>query len=459
MRKIVFILMLIAAVSVYGKTPNGTFVNNSTPYKWTELSKEIVSACDENACRFSVDLEMLDGVVYLTMNGVPSSLDWYGPNSNEVCFVDFGEEDNEVIWRHILKAAYDYPALYNNIRMKYMVEGVPEGEKMLGFEISYRTGEAFAGEKVNLYDGCRYHIEATSENCNIRNCRKVPFYDMEWVVYNPCDNSGSERFFRIRYGSKGEINCRPNENPNDMRFDYDMLYPVMMCEGEKFEAEKADTVAYMSAFYRLNGTTSVRACDVEIPSEFWGTGLAEATVNPSKWPNFNGTSDILDTYMMISKDERFFNYYDFTDERFGMGFPTETGTIETPVGTLDYLDLDGGHAHASWKARWVEIIGAVGDGYASNLPYPVYSLPEGATPAHLLYVRDVVTNEILWGDASKDSGYNGIEGIAPEPAEGVSAAEGESRFFDLQGMEVRNPGRGIYIRVREGKAEKVLISE
>ncbi|MDE6157874.1 MAG: Por secretion system protein, partial [Muribaculaceae bacterium] len=42
---------------------------------------------------------------------------------------------------------------------------------------------------------------------------------------------------------------------------------------------------------------------------------------------------------------------------------------------------------------------------------------------------------------------------APE----IPAAEGTVRYFDLQGMPVANPGKGLYIRVLNGKATKVLI--
>lgn len=459
MKRIVFILMLISSIGIYGKTPNSTFINNSTPYKWTELSKEITTACDEYASRFSVDLEMAGGVVYLTMNNVPSSLDWYQSESNEACFVALDEENNLIEWRHILKAAYDYPALYNNIRMKYKVEGVPEGEKKFLFSVMYRGKFCEVERTANLYNGCSYHMEVDENSLAESKFRKVPFYDMEWVVYNPCDNSGNARFFRMRYGTESEINGRPNDVPNDNRFYYDMLYPIQMCEGKKFEREKARTIAYMSAFYKLDGTTSVRACDVDIPSEFWGTGFPESTVNPSKWPNFRGSSDVIDTYMMVSKDEQFFNYYDFAGNSFGVGFPAESGKVETAAGTLGYRDIKSGDSGDSWKARWIEVLGAVGDDYASNLPYPVYSLPEGVTPAYLLYVRDVETNEILWGDASEDPDYLGVEEIEPESAEGfVPECEG-CRYFDLQGMEVRNPSRGIYIRVCGGKTEKVFISD
>ena len=40
---------------------------------------------------------------------------------------------------------------------------------------------------------------------------------------------------------------------------------------------------------------------------------------------------------------------------------------------------------------------------------------------------------------------------------GGEAYEGETLWFNLQGQRVDNPGRGVYIRVRGAKAEKVLV--
>lgn len=44
----------------------------------------------------------------------------------------------------------------------------------------------------------------------------------------------------------------------------------------------------------------------------------------------------------------------------------------------------------------------------------------------------------------------GVEGIASDDA------EGDVRYFNLQGVKVENPAEGIYIRVANGKAEKII---
>ena len=49
----------------------------------------------------------------------------------------------------------------------------------------------------------------------------------------------------------------------------------------------------------------------------------------------------------------------------------------------------------------------------------------------------------------------GIEDIDVENAEAIED-DGDARYFNLQGLEVKNPGEGIYIRVANGKATKIL---
>lgn len=42
---------------------------------------------------------------------------------------------------------------------------------------------------------------------------------------------------------------------------------------------------------------------------------------------------------------------------------------------------------------------------------------------------------------------------------GIEAAEGEAAYFNLQGVKVANPERGIYIRILNGKATKVILND
>lgn len=41
--------------------------------------------------------------------------------------------------------------------------------------------------------------------------------------------------------------------------------------------------------------------------------------------------------------------------------------------------------------------------------------------------------------------------------EGIEAAEGAAEYYNLQGVKVANPGQGVYVRVLNGKAAKVML--
>ncbi|MDE5813310.1 MAG: hypothetical protein K2H72_03400, partial [Muribaculaceae bacterium] len=56
-----------------------------------------------------------------------------------------------------------------------------------------------------------------------------------------------------------------------------------------------------------------------------------------------------------------------------------------------------------------------------------------------------------------DEGYFCFYG---EVGNGVAAAEiaaGKARYFNLQGCEVTNPSNGVYIRIVNGKSEKITV--
>lgn len=57
---------------------------------------------------------------------------------------------------------------------------------------------------------------------------------------------------------------------------------------------------------------------------------------------------------------------------------------------------------------------------------------------------------IIKGTVDDSNVSTGIEGIAPE-------ANGEAVFYNLQGVRVENPQHGIFIRVANGKSEKVVL--
>lgn len=60
-----------------------------------------------------------------------------------------------------------------------------------------------------------------------------------------------------------------------------------------------------------------------------------------------------------------------------------------------------------------------------------------------------------WTDIAAFNIPTAIEDIDVENGEAIEE-EGDARYFNLQGLEVKNPGEGIYIRVANGKATKIL---
>ena len=127
-----------------------------------------------------------------------------------------------------------------------------------------------------------------------------------------------------------------------------------------------------------------------------------------------------------------------------------------------------------YQGRWESGIGPVGEDYASNLPYPVYSLPEGVTPTRLLYVRDINTNEVLWGDPKLDPAYNSVgeltndnDNFAVYGGQGIITVESEGtvRIYTTAGTLLTtvscpttvSAAPGLYIAVSGSSSRKILV--
>ena len=84
---------------------------------------------------------------------------------------------------------------------------------------------------------------------------------------------------------------------------------------------------------------------------------------------------------------------------------------------------------------------------------------DGATttvPADLKdHYYEIEVQPFNWTDIAAFNIPTAIEDIDVENAEAIEE-EGDARYFNLQGLEVKNPGEGIYIRVANGKATKIL---
>lgn len=84
---------------------------------------------------------------------------------------------------------------------------------------------------------------------------------------------------------------------------------------------------------------------------------------------------------------------------------------------------------------------------------------DGATttvPADLKdHYYEIEVQPFNWTDIAAFNIPTAIEDIDVENGEAIEE-EGDARYFNLQGLEVKNPGEGIYIRVANGKATKIL---
>lgn len=81
--------------------------------------------------------------------------------------------------------------------------------------------------------------------------------------------------------------------------------------------------------------------------------------------------------------------------------------------------------------------------YCISLIYSIFVLPDGKTRSGLMYFP----------------GYS-VEGIDGDNTTGVNAVEtatGDVKWLDMQGNNVKSPAHGLYIRIEDGKAVKVML--
>lgn len=353
--------------------------------------------------------------------------------------------------------SHDYSPIICDV--VYSIADFPDGEwNVLGHiwsntEDSGEISPYFEDRRgLSIKDGCKYILRPKEERIEDRwnYCFDSYFYRHEWVVCNESGESGTSEFFKMRFKDE-PIKEKINGGEEEI-----FMYPLFMSASQTFDEMSATAIAYMGVSH--DKTIYVKAADADIPTSFWGTGIAEATTNPINWRNFKDGNEPVKLYEFGSGATNDFRYYNFISDRYVYGFKRDGGIAETVFGNMNKTDITSSAnpetdpLEAKWHGEWINGIGAAGDWYASNLPYPVYDLPDGVTPSRLLYVRDIKTNEILWGDASKDPGYMGVEKIGED-----AVNDGETHYYNLQGIEEKNPENGIYIRIKNGEAEKVLL--
>lgn len=82
--------------------------------------------------------------------------------------------------------------------------------------------------------------------------------------------------------------------------------------------------------------------------------------------------------------------------------------------------------------------------------YDVTMTIEGATAGEMFYLWFNVTNNQMMVSTNPNAGDT-TEGI-----DGITIENGEAQYFNLQGVRVANPEKGIFVRVQNGKAVKVV---
>lgn len=395
---------------------------------------------------------------------LPDSSDEFEQECHDITFGYYLTESNKMF--DFDRITY-YPIAYDPFESNdyspiicdvvYMIADFPDGEwNVLGHiwsntEDSGEISPYFEGKCLSIKDGCKYILRPEKDVLSRWNfCFDSYFYRHEWVVCNDNGESETSEFFKMRFKDE-PIKEKINGGEEEI-----YMYPLLMSRSTTFDETDATAIAYMGVSH--DKSIYVKAADADIPTSFWGSGMAEATTNPLQWRNFKDGNEPVKVYEFGASGKDDFQYYNFVNDRYVYGFKRDGGIEETVFGDMSKInvsataDPETEPQTANWHGEWLNGIGAVGDWYASNLPYPVYDLPEGVTPSRLLYVRDIKTNEILWGDASKDPGYMGVEKIVED-----ASGEGETHYYNLQGIEEKNPENGIFIRVRNGEVEKVLL--
>lgn len=304
----------------------------------------------------------------------------------------------------------DYISLLCNVENCYKVEDVDNeitgikfvyDDNMIGLGLNYypislyHAGDLKKGEAITL-------TPAENQNSQLVSTIK------EWVIYNPSDSDGKPRIFRLRFHD-GEFSPTM-----DHYYRYLWLY-----EGTEFDASKATKIARVSD----EGNNQCIPENVTVPASFWGTGF-KSTPKLSDWCSSQNVHYV--PYCINGRDSEFDVYnsafgvlhgYAISDDPIIVNGKHEGHIIVTETGYKADENLP-------WKGEWITGIGAVGDTYASNPIYPIYELPEGVTPAYLLYVRNIANNTIIYGDSALDPdfallkaepGLLGIENIIGEP--------------------------------------------
>lgn len=388
-----------------------TFASFSQPVNFTLESSDKVDdfSFDSTVKSIVVSLQRNGNDILITLTNVLAT----HTESNAKCritpvFVSFLDGDNlDVVLT--LKESGEYTNGWEDLgyqKLTYRVLDVLTAVSAV--RVNYNAnmvsfgGPAYVPEKYHFVGTLSETPVIISNPENVASSLISPL--KEWVIYNPSDSNGNSRFFRLRFS-----NAYPNESFTSTYRD------LMLYEGSEYNADTATKIAS----YTDHEEGSCIPADVAVTSDFWGTGFSESTINPIIWSTaINSMPDIVDEVYMpfnwrLYNKDNYFDYYDYASNARAAGMVTSEsselvdGKLQVTF-TIEDESLVGSE-YIPWSAKWIQGIGPVGDTYSSNPVYPIYVLPSKITPAYLLYVRDITTNNILYGDPTLDPQFDSLK--------------------------------------------------
>lgn len=326
----------------------------------------------------------------------------------------------------------------------YVFEGVAPGYNHIELdnEVGNEDSKQFITADVDLHDGCSYTIDETWKNTPYLK----PNLNRSWTmnIGNAAFDEEWKEFYRLYFGTTAK-------QINGKTFYPLYLYKYDSHDYSHSNSDNAIIIAWMTDDLRY-----VARGNELIPSDFWGVGLPMEYVDLSTWPCFQDETDVVLVYPEFTPttlpDK--YSFYNFLTQRFVTAWPVrqEIGYFDGGAYSERSLyykmivagkDADG---NETWKGEYVPGIGAVGDWYASNLPFPIYNLSDDIQPTTLMYVRNRIDNDlVVFGSTQGDPTYQGVEKVLAD----YSTIQWYSDFINLG---VISSGKvTLYLYTQDGK--------
>lgn len=347
----------------------------------------------------------------------------------------------------IARRPYEQSDLSGNpikLTQKYVFEDVAPGYNHI--ELDNETGNAeskqFITADVDLYDRCNYTIDNTWESTPYLQ----PKLNRAWTmnIGNTAIEDEWKEFYRLYFGTTAK-------QINGKTFYPLYLYKSNSQDYSHSNSDKAIIIAWMTDDLRY-----VARGNELIPSDLWGVGLTMEYVDLSTWPCFQDETDVVLVYPEFTPttipDK--YSFYNFLTQRFvtawpirqEIGYSNDGGYSEQSLYHKMIVAGKDSDGNETWKGEYVPGIGAVGDWYASNLPFPIYNLSDDIQPTTLMYVNNRIDNDlVVFGSTHGDPTYQGVN----EVLEDGSKIQWYSDFINLGVISSGNIT--LYLYTQDGK--------